>query len=428
MNVQVEPLDTHEVRLVINVEPADVEKARRETARELGKQVRIPGFRPGMAPMNAVIRAVGGESAFMSEVANTLANEYYPKAIDEAKIAPYGPGQIEDVKTDPFAIVARIPLEPVVDLKDYQSVRVPAPEIVVTDEEIQEQLEYMRDENAVIELVERPAQMGDLVEATIIGKEGDVEMFRSQARRGIVVDPKKINIPGLADYIVGISAGERKDVQLTIPEDFEAEGLKGKTVAVSIDVTRVSSRTLPEINDELAQAASSFSTLDELKADLHKQTADFKQQRADQDYAVKALDAFAEIAEVKMPPAFVDDRAADLLSDFKDDIKRDTGMPFDEWVKLQGKTEEIVRNELRPDAERRGMRGLVMRELGRIENLDVNEDEIAAEVESTAMRYGARQAEVRKLLASQEQRSTVKNNILSNKVLARMVAIAKGEA
>ncbi len=429
MNVQVEPLDTHEVRMTINIDATEVESARRNVAREVGKQVRIPGFRPGLAPMAAVVRAMGGEQAFMAEVANKVAEMFYPKALDETKIEAYGPGQIEDVKTDPsFALITKVPLDPKVDLGDYTSIRVPYPEIVVADEEISEQLEYVRDENAIVTLVERPSEMGDLVEATVIGKIGDEEVFRSAAKRGIVLDTKKINVPGLTESLVGLSAGEHKDTQLTIPEDFENELLKGKTIDVSIDVTRVSSRVLPELSDELAQAASPHSTLEELKTELRNQSVAYKTRMADQEYAVQALDAFAAVSNVQYPPAFVEDRLADLMDDHKEDIKNETGMPFDEYLKLQNKTEQQVREELRPEAERRGKRGLVMRELGRVENIDVGDEEIAAEVENTASRYGSRQAEVRKILANQETRSSVKNTLLSNKVMDRMVQIAKGAA
>jgi trigger factor len=427
MNVQVEPLDTHEVRMTIQIDPVEVEQARRDTAREMGKQIRIPGFRPGMAPMAAVIRAVGGEQAFTAEVANTVAEKFYSKALDEAKLEPYGPGQIEDIKLEPFAIVTRVPLEPKVDLKDYKTIRVPYDEVVVEDSEIEDQLGYIREQNAVVTLVERPSEMGDLIEAVVVGKSGDEELFRSQAKRGIIIDTERMGVPGLAEALVGLSAGEHKDTQLSIPDDFDNEALKGKTVDVSIDVERVSSRVLPELNDELAQAASSHSTLEALKDELRTEALAYKTRMADQEYAVKALDAFAEHAAVSYPPAFVNERLGDLLDDHKEDIKNETGMPFDEYLKLQSKTEEQAREELRPEAERRGKRGLIMRELGRIEGLDVNEEEIAAEVETTAMRYGSRQSEVRKILANQDTRGSVRNTLLSNKVLDRMVKIAKGE-
>ena len=144
MNLQVEILETHEARMTIGVDASDVEKARRDVAREMSKQVRIPGFRPGHAPTAAVVRAMGGEEAFMAEVTNKLANDLYPAALDEAKIEPYGPGRIDDLKAEPFALIAVVPLEPVIDLKEYKSIRLPAPEVSIDEAELQEQLSYIK--------------------------------------------------------------------------------------------------------------------------------------------------------------------------------------------------------------------------------------------------------------------------------------------
>ncbi len=427
MNLQVEPLDTHEVRLTITVDEDVLNKARRDTLKNLSKQVRIPGFRPGMAPQAAVIRAIGGEEVLNAEVVDQVAREVYPKALDASGIEPYGPGAIEEVKQEPYQLIARIPLEPAVDLKDYKSIRVPFPEITVTEDEIEQQLQYLREENAVVQQVERPAELGDLVEADIHGHIEAEEVFHTSSRRGVVVDDERFGVPGLAAMIVGMSAGDQKEDSLTLPDDFGVEPLRGKEVHVHIDVKRVSSRALPEVNDELAQAGSSFGTLAELREDLRKNLHNFKERQTTQDYAVTVLDTFTELADVKYPPQFVEDRLNDYFTEFKEDIREHEGMPFDEWLKLQGKTEKEVRDELRATAETRGKRGLVMRQVGIAENLNVSDDEIAMEVEMTAMRYGQRQDEVRKLLSQQDTRGTVKNNILSNKVMERMVKLAKGE-
>jgi trigger factor len=426
MNLQVEPLENHEVRMTITVDTPEVEKARRAVLRDLSKQVRIPGFRPGNAPMNAVIGAVGAEY-FGSELANKIANEVYPKALDEAKIEPYSFGAIEDVKSEPFQLIFKIPLEPQVDLKDYKAVRLPFPEVTVANEEIETQLMAMREDNAIVETVEREAQLGDMAEGTIVGMVEGEEAFRNNARRAFVVLEDRMGIPGLASLVVGMSAGDQLDKQLTFPDDYANEALRGKIADVHLEITKVSSRTLPDADDALAQTVSSFNTLAELREDLQKRILEAKTQQANRDYANQALDAFAALAEVKMPPAFVDDRLKDLIEDVKQDIKDEERMPFDEWLKLQGKTEEQFREEYRDTAKQRGLKGLVMRQMASAEGVLVSDGEIATEVEFTAMRYGQRQKEVRRLLQQEETRSTVKNNILTNKVLLRMVAIAKGE-
>jgi len=429
MNLQVEPLENHEVRITITVDDDAVTKARRAVLRDLSKQVKIPGFRPGHAPESTVISSVGADY-FESELANKVAGDVYPKALDEAKIEPYGPGSIEDVKKEPFQLIVKVPLEPSVDLKDYASIRLPFPEIAVTDEEIEQQIQAIREDNAIVEKVDRPAQLGDLVEGSIAGHDEETgeDVFQSNSKRGFVLDEERMGIPGLAALIVGMSAGDHEHKALVFPSDFATEALRDKKVEVHLEINKVSSRVLPEADDSLAQTVGSFDTLAALRDDLRKRILEHKTQQANRDYANQALDAFAAAAEVKMPPAFLADRLNDLMTDIKQDIRDEEGIPFDEWLKLQNKTEEQFREDYKDTARQRAVRGLVMRELATAERVQVTDNEMAAEVEYTVQRYGNREKEVRRLLQQDDTLSTVKNNLLSNKVLSRIVAIAKGEA
>jgi trigger factor len=426
MDLQVEKLDTHEARITISIPDDVVAKARRDVARKLSKQFRIPGFRPGMAPINVVVGTVG-QQAFASELADELGNQYYAKAIDEAKVEPYGPGQLEDVKDSPMRLIVRVPLEPEVDLKDYKAIRVPYTAPTLAEEDIESQLQYIREENAVVELAERPAQLGDLVEADIeVSAEGKEVMHN---HRPIVLDDEHIPVPGLAQAVAGMSAGEHKDATVTLPDTLEDESLRGKEAQASIDVKRVSNRTLPDINDELAQAAGSFNTLAELRDSIRKQLLDYKTRTAQQQYASQVLDAFAELSTVVYPPVYIEDRLNEMIEDLKANVSRDEHMPFEEWLKMQNKTEAQVREDLRPNAEQRAKKGLVMREVARLENLQVTDSEIGAEVDRTTQMYGGTDSpELRKLLMKEENVRAMQNNILTDKVMDRMAQIARGEA
>lgn len=423
MNLQREILDTHEVRLTIDIEAALVEQTRREVARNLAKQVRIAGFRPGMAPMNVVINAVGGEAAFTEEVTEALAKKLYPQAIDESKVNPYGPGLIEKVNLDPPQLVVRVPLEPQVDLRDYHSIRMPFPEVMVSEGEIEEQLQAIREDSAIIEMVERPAQLGDMVEATITGEFNGEEVLRSRNGK-IVLEPERLNVPALADALVGATAGQHLHADVRFPDDFDREELRGQDVHCHIDVIRVNSRTLPDISDELAQTVGSFQTLADLREDVHRRLIETKTQQATQAYSNSVLDTFTSLASIAYPPSFIEDRMNDLLDEYKEDI-REAGIPFDEWLKMSDRTEDVLREEFRPQAELRARRGLVMRELARAEGLSVSDDDVEAQYQHE--NELARQNRL-VLKKDNDTLSGIRNNLLSNKVIDRMMQIARGEA
>lgn len=423
MNLQVERLDTHEARLTIDVEPALVEQTRREVAKSLAKQVRVPGFRPGMAPMNVVINAVGGEAAFAEEVTDALAKKVYPQAIDESKVNPYGPGLIEKVNLDPPQIVARVPLEPEVDLRDYTSIRLPFPEVTVSEDEIESQLQAIREDNAIIEMVERPAQLGDMVEATITGEFNGEEVLRTRNGK-IVLDPERLNVPALADAIAGATAGQHLHADVRFPDDFDREDLRGQDVHCHIDVIRVNSRTLPDISDELAQTVGSFQTLADLREDVGRRLLEAKTEQTKQTYSTSVLDTFTNLASVAYPPSFIEDRMNDLLAEYKEDV-REAGIPFEEWLKISDRTEETLREDFRPQAESRARRGLVMRELARVESLNVSDEEVEAQYRHE--NELARQSRLT-LKKDYDTLSGIRNNLLSNKVIERMMHIARGES
>ncbi len=429
MKLETETLDGHQVRLTITLDDETVNRARREVAQALSRQVRIPGFRPGHAPLAAVIRAVGGEEAFNAELADHLAKQVYPKALDEAKIDPYGPGRILEFKTSPFQFIVQVPLEPTVDLKDYKSIRLPFPEITVSEEEIQRELERLREEHAIIQLVERPAMIGDLVEVKVQAKRQDdseiaVETVEDEPIT-LTTDKRLDLLPGLSDLIVGMSAGERKEATLAMPEDYSDEDLRGATLDVVIELRRVNSQTLPDINDELAQTVGNFTTLDELREDLRGRLAERKRAQAEQVFFTQALDAFAALAEVRYPPEFVEDQLNKLLEEFIEDIEDSQRLPFDEWLKVRNKTKEAVREELRSLAELRGRRGLVMRALAQAEGLTVNEAEVNARLDDIIGKQ--KNASLKAALSAPDIRNTIRSNILSNKILQRMAQIARGE-
>ncbi len=300
-------------------------------------------------------------------------------------------------------MIVRVPLEPVVDLKDYTSIRVTPPVVEVSDAEIEVELQAIREDNAVIEAVERPAELGDLIQAKITG-ETEGRTVISINNRKVVLNEERVNVPGLAAAVVG--------------------------VAVKIEMTSVSSRTLPELDDNLALAASKFATYAELRADVAARIRERKIADAARQYEDQILGTFADLSKVVYPPSYLEDRVAEAMEDFKAQVKQSGFNEFEDYLKLQGQTLEQLEEELRPGAERRSRRGLVMRELTKVESISVTKAEVeaavTAEAEHQVEHHGADLREVTKILRRKENVDSIENQLLSRKVIDRMVNIAQG--
>ncbi|MCX7938830.1 MAG: trigger factor [Anaerolineae bacterium] len=450
MNLNVEFLDTHEARLTIIPDETSVQAARDRVLRAINKQVRIPGFRPGHAPAHLVIQAIGGPQVLALEANEQLLKELYPRALEEARINPYAAGVLEDTLQDPLRFVVRVPLQPVVDLKDYRSIRLPFPEVVVSEEEVAEALEDIRRRHAVLEPVERTAEWGDAVAFAVFSLEEGEDKPRllleaRDDRPWLLNQPKEGEaqqgyVPQIMAMLVGMAAGETKEGTLTAPErepeadqptEPQAEAAQPRTMRVRVEVRRVSKYILPELDDALAQAVGAYSSLDELRAAVRAQLRDMKQREAESEYERQALEAFTALAEVKFPPAMLDHELNQVLAEYKQQIQEQEGLPYEEWLKVSQRTDEEIRAELRPVAERRLRRALVVGALVRQEGIQLSEAELEESIEEIsrfAAQIGEKRADVRRRYApGSEARADLRARMLYERALAHMARIARGE-
>ena len=428
MNLQVEQLDTNEAKFTINIEQAEYRKAQQTVARKLSKDYRFPGFRPGHAPMNLIVRAVG-EEAFKYEVADELARSLYPKALEESKINPYGQGKIEDVKEDPPQMVIRVELQPVVDLRNYKGIRVVYTEPVVGEDEIQAQLDAIQTENAIVKLVERPAEKGDLIEGKIVAYNAENEAVFDLEEESFVLDEnldKAMHLVGLMDAVIGISAGETRNVRLVVDDAEEDENLRSTEVAVEVRADRVSSRELPPLDDTLAQTVGSFETFADLRADVEKKLVDYKQKMAQRDYNDLVVSAFSEEATVIYSPSYLGDRLDEAIEDIKQRTKNEEKMELSDWMKLQGFADEAaLRENIKQGVENQAKVNLVLGAVSKAENVIVSGDEIMKEISNVAQ-YLNDDKLVRRSMQDQSYINSIYSRKLTSRVLERMSTIAQG--
>ena len=424
--IEKEFLDSHEVRLEVTFEDAVVQQAMRSVAREVSRKVNIPGFRKGRAPYNKVVRHVG-EGVLLQEAAEDLLEDNYTNILKEAEIDPYSPGEFEDMATDPLTFTLLVPLQPTIELGDYASIRKEWEEPDVSDEEMEQVLEQAREEHAVLEPVERPAEMGDEIYGNVLGTvDGDV-----------VVDEEDIEIPlseatpflseEFVEGLVGASPGETVLLSAALPETIEDPSLRGAECNFEVEVTQVYDRDLPELDDALASTVGSFETLEELREDIHDRIMQSKLNQARESYRNAIVEELVEMSEVEYPPQALEDTLDGMVEETKRQVRRNQQMALEDALRLQGRTMEMFRSDMKPEAQRRLKRSFVLSEFARQEGIEVTEDEIVQEYTAMMTSAGLSEDDLDTIPLDSQIGQSLRNGLLGRKTLERLEAIARGE-
>jgi len=423
MKVTTEELPDRQLLLTIEVEEKRAQQALQQAARRLSRRIRIPGFRPGKAPYHLVARLVG-EERLRAEAFDIIGDQLYTEALEEAKVEPYAQGTLQDVRWDPLTFSVIIPLPPLVELGDYRSLRVPMEPILVTDEEVDEALEELRARYAEWVPVDRPAAFGDMVIMDIKGTVGEEEILSHQNWQRVLQADSGGSLPGFDTALVGLRVGESHAFDLTYPEEAHVRWA-GQTAHFEVTLHGVKAKELPPLDDEFARTVSEYETLEALREAIRE---DLRAQRAaESGYEGKVLDALIEQARIEFPPLMLEKEVDDLLQEH-DRLLRQQGMPLDEYLRLRGKNREEYREEIRPQAEQRLKRRLALAEFAEQEGLDVEEAEIDEEIERRVARQSGDTAErLEEVLSGPGGRRIVRAELLTQKALHRLVAIAKGE-
>ncbi|MBN1920993.1 MAG: trigger factor [Anaerolineae bacterium] len=371
-----EVLENCEALITIEIEEAAVQTAMQKAARNIARENPFPGFRKGKVPYNMVVSRVG-LPVLRREAAELLLEEIYPDVLKQAEIDPVGQGSLEDIKLEPLVLKLRVPTSPVVELGEYADLRLDMEAHEVTDEELQTALEHLRDENVTPQPVSRPAALGDSVTLEHVEAKADGEVFIHEHGVTLVLDPEDRNIvPGLVECLVGLSAGEEKLFHLTLPEDFSEPTLRNADAEFVVHVQSVGEMVKPALDDAFASVVGNFETLDALKADLRKRMEAYKHEQAHEAYHEALLTELLNRATVKFPDVLLSEEMDDLARSFKTRIPEQLRMPWEDFLRLQGMTEEQFRESLRPRASKRLTETLVLEEFARREEITVSEEEL----------------------------------------------------
>jgi len=414
-------IEHRQAELHIEAESPEYEAAEAEAFRYLSGRVEIPGFRKGKAP-RAIIEKHVGRDAVVDETLERVFPKLYEQALTTHDIHPITTPQVHLEQREPPVFVAIVPLEPEVDLGDYRSVRVAPEEVSVTDEHVLSALDRMRESQAVLVPVERPLIFGDF---SLIDVHASVEgqpFLDHKAVTYEVAANSQMPLPGFAEAIVGLSAGESKDFTLTIPEDFRIAELAGKTSSLSVTVQQARVKELPELGDDMAKSFG-FDTLAALRERVDADLQSNARNQARTALIHQALDAIAAQGHVDFPPVLEDREIEELVAG---EAKRYGYKSAEDYLQMANKTAEEITEELRPLAHERIVNGLILNRLARLESIDVNDADVSRRVEEL-LTEAQDKDRVRELLAAPHMRESIADRIRTNRTLDRLVAIVTGE-
>ena len=422
-----EILATQEAKLTVTINPEAERKAYQQALRKIGRSVSIPGFRKGRAPRGIIERRFGKET-ILREAAEDLLEKISDEIFEQADVIPYRQGELDDISFSPITFVIRVPLAPEVELGDYQSIRREWEPVEVTEEELAQSLDELREENVMLEPVTRPAELEDELEILSFHGAADEDIFVDEEDTTLLLsEADEIIAPGVGDALVGIKTGEEKTFTLTLPEDFEGEAWQNREVTFKVKVAEVYERTLPELNDALASTVGNFESLDELKEKLQEEMLAHKEQHAEEEYTEELITALVDGAELRYPPVMVEEEIDDMLSQLRKQFE-EAGIDWEQFQAMQGEQATGMREGMRAEAEMRIERGLALNEFSQEITVGVTDEEVLAEFEAVMASRGIEDpALLSGFDANSELGNNIRNSLYGRKVLEQLRLLAQGE-
>lgn len=426
MSFKVEQLEEKNmVKLVIEASAEEFEAGLNAAYNKNKNKISVPGFRKGKAPRK-MIEQLYGSQIFFEDAANEIIPDAYADAAKESglDIVSQPKVSIEQLEAGkPFIFAAEVAVRPEVELGEYKGVEVTKADAEVTDADVEEELKKVQDQNSrTVSVEDRAVKDGDMA---VIDFEGFIDGEAFDGGKGenypLTIGSHSF-IDTFEEQMIGMNIGEEKELNVTFPEDYHAENLKGKPATFKVTVKEIKEKQLPELDDDFAQDVSDFDTLAEYKDDLKKKIAERKESEAKAKKESEAIEKVVEAAKMDIPQAMIDTQVNRMLEDFAMRLQQQ-GLSVEQYFQYTGMTADKIMEEMKPEAVKRIKNSLVLEAVAKAENIEVSEEEFEAELQKMADMYKMEIEKIKEFMQDAEAKQ-MKDDIAIQKAVELIVSSA----
>ena len=426
MSFKVEQLEEKNmVKLVIEATAEEFEAGLNTAYNKSKSKINVPGFRKGKAPRK-IIEQLYGQKVFFEDAANAIIPDAYAKACIESELDIVSQPKISVTQLEkgkPFVFEAEVAVRPEVELGNYKGVEVSKVDTEATDADVEEEIKKVAEQNSrTITVEDRAVKDGDM---TVIDFEGFIDGEAFEGGKGenypLTIGSHSF-IDNFEDQIIGMNIGDEKEINVTFPEDYHAEELKGKPATFKVSVKEIKEKQLPDIDDDFAQDVSDFDTLDEYKADLKKKIAERKEAEAKKQKETEAIEKIVADSKMDIPQAMIDTQVTRMAEDFAQRLQQQ-GLSLEMYFKYTGLTAEKILDDMKPEAVKRIQNSLVLEAVAKAENIQVSDDEFNAELSKMAEMYKMEVDKIKEFMGESEEKQ-MRDDIAIQKAVDLIVSSA----
>ena len=410
--------------IVVEIDKELMEKGVNAAYLKARKNIQLPGFRKGKAPRK-MIESMYGPHVFYEDGLEEIFPEVYEEAVINQGVKAVGRPSLTDMDISEDNIVTltmTTEVYPDVTLGDYKGIEAPKAEVTVSDEQVEAELNTMAQNVASTETVERAAEMGDTANIDFEGFDNGVAFDGGKGENFDLKLGSGSFVPGFEEQVVGMSAGEEKDIDITFPEDYHAE-LAGKPVVFHVKCNKVTATTVPVMDDEFAKDVSEFDTLEELKNDIRAKQMENAQKQADSAFEQACIDKAAENCTVDMPKALVESELDNQMERFAYQLQM-SGYSVEAYAKMMGGDMNTIRNAFRPAAEKQAKINVMLAKVVEVEGIVVTEEDVAAEYDALAATYSLELDKVKSMVPVEEIKANLETRKAVKVIVDNAVAVA----